>query len=79
LPLLAIAALIAAWRTRLRASVLLLAATSLGVFVAEALFSHIVSYRYLHAFPLLIWLNAGALLAAVTNGGGKSRTVTSRS
>ncbi|MET0229643.1 MAG: hypothetical protein ABW186_01780 [Rhodanobacteraceae bacterium] len=64
LPLLAIAAAVAAWRTRVRASALLLAATSLGVFVAEALFSHIVSYRYLHAFPLLVWLNAGALLAS---------------
>jgi hypothetical protein len=64
LPLLAIAAGVVAWRTRLRAPVLLLAATSLGAFLAEALFSHIVSYRYLQAFPLLIWLNVGALVAA---------------
>jgi hypothetical protein len=63
LPLLAIAAVAFAWRTRMRAPVLLLAATSLGAFAAEALFSHIVSYRYLHAFPLLVWLDAGALLA----------------
>jgi hypothetical protein len=63
LPLLAIALVAAAWRTRLRAPALLLAAASLGAFVAQALFSHIVSYRYLHAFPLLVWLNAGALLA----------------
>jgi hypothetical protein len=63
LPLIAIALAAAAWRTRLRAPALLLAATSLGAFVAEALFSHIVSYRYLHAFPLLVWLDAGALLA----------------
>ena len=63
LPLLAIAVGVAGWRTQLRAPALLLAATSLGAFVAEALFSHIVSYRYLHAFPLLVWLNLGALLA----------------
>jgi len=63
LPLLAIAVVVAGWRTQLRAPALLLGATSLGAFVAEALFSHIVSYRYLHAFPLLVWLNLGALLA----------------
>jgi hypothetical protein len=60
LPLLAIALAVSAWRTPFRAAALLLAATSLGAFVAEALFSHIVSYRYLHAFPLLVWLNIGA-------------------
>ncbi len=63
LPLLAIAVVVAGWRTQLRAPALLLAGTSLGAFVAEALFSHIVSYRYLHAFPLLVWLNLGALIA----------------
>ena len=63
MPLLAIVVAFVAWRTRIRAPVLLLAATSLGAFFAQALFSHIVSYRYLHAFPLLIWLNVGALIA----------------
>jgi hypothetical protein len=63
LPLLAIATGVAGWRTRDRAPALLLALVSFGAFAAEALFSHIVSYRYLHAFPLLAWLNVGARIA----------------
>lgn len=62
LPLLALATLAMGWRTR-HAAMLLLGLTSLGLFLGHALFSSIVSYRYLHAFPLFFWLNAGAIAA----------------
>ena len=62
LPLLALTTLTMGWRTR-HAAMLLLALTSLGLFLGHALFSSIVSFRYLHAFPMLVWLNAGAIAA----------------
>ena len=65
LPPLSLIMLACTWRSQRRAAALLLCATSLGVFFGHALFSHIVSYRYLHAFPLLMGLNAGALAAAL--------------
>lgn len=50
------------WRTR-RGAVVVLALASLGLFVGHALFSSIVSFRYLHAFPFFIALNLGAIVA----------------
>lgn len=67
LPLLALATLAMGWRTR-HAAMLLLALTSLGLFLGHALFSSIVSYRYLHAFPLFVWLNLGAIAAWIRHG-----------
>lgn len=60
LPVLGVASLVMGWRTR-NAPILLLALTSLGLFLGHALFSSIVSFRYLHAFPMFIWLNVGAM------------------
>jgi hypothetical protein len=62
LPLLALTTLAMGWRTR-HAAMLLLGLTSLGLFLGHALFSSIVSFRYLHAFSLFVWLNAGAITA----------------
>lgn len=62
---LALAALIANWR-RARAAALLLATGAAGLVLAQALFSHIVSFRYLHPFPPLLLLAAGALFAALS-------------
>lgn len=61
---LAIVMLMAQWR-RERSSALLLAATSTGMVAAQTLFSHIVSFRYLHPFPLMVLLCVGALAVAV--------------
>ncbi len=62
---LALAMLILAWPTALRAPALLLALATLGLFASHALFSPIVSFRYLHPFPWLVWVDAGALVAAL--------------
>ena len=67
LPLLALATLTMGWRTR-QAAMLLLALTSLGLFLGHALFSSIVSFRYLHAFPMFVWLNVGAIVACIHRG-----------
>ncbi len=64
LPLLALSTIALGWRIR-NAPMLLLGLTSLGLFLGHALFSSIVSFRYLHAFPLFVWLNAGALANAI--------------
>jgi hypothetical protein len=61
---LAIMALVANWH-RARAAASLLTATALGMVLAQALFSHIVSFRYLHPFPLVFLLGVGAWLGAV--------------
>jgi len=61
---LAIVMLILQWRWA-RSSALLLAATSAGMVVAQTLFSHIVSFRYLHPFPFMVLLCVGALAVAV--------------
>lgn len=61
---LAIVMLILQWR-RARSSALLLAATSAGMVVGQTLFSHIVSFRYLHPFPFMVLLCVGALAVAV--------------
>lgn len=62
LPLLALVSIGVGWRSR-QAALLLLGLVSLGMFFGHALFSSIVSFRYLHAFPMLALLNAGALAA----------------
>lgn len=65
---LALLAIILNWR-RARYPALLLLAISCGMFTSEALFSHIVSFRYLHPFPFAVLLCIGACLAA-TQGRG---------
>lgn len=52
------------WSAR-NAAMLLLGLTSVGMFLGHALFSSIVSFRYLHAFPMAVLLDAGALAAWV--------------
>lgn len=70
---LALLALIAQW-SRARAPVLLLALCCIGQFLSTALFSHIVSFRYLHPIPLLVLLCLGAISAALVNRyGGRLR------
>lgn len=59
---LGIATMSAGWRDARSAS-LLLGLASIGVVAAHALFSHIISFRYLHAFPFFVLLNVGALIA----------------
>ncbi len=59
---LAVLALATGWRRRRDVS-LLLALTSAGLFLGHALFSAIVSFRYLHAFPFFVLLNVGAITA----------------
>ena len=61
---LALLALALSWRSA-RTATLLLAASSAGLVLAQALFSHIVSFRYLHPFPFLLLLTSGVLLAAM--------------
>lgn len=59
---LAAVTLASGWRVR-RGESFLLALASLGLFLGHALFSSIVSYRYLHPFPFFLALNAGAIAA----------------
>ncbi|MFO1516257.1 MAG: glycosyltransferase family 39 protein [Lysobacterales bacterium] len=75
---LALAAVAVQWRRR-RAAMLLLALASLGQVAALALFSHIVSFRYLHPLPGLFLLALGGLCgvlsrppAAPDGDGGRS-------
>ena len=62
---LGIATMLAGWRDARSAS-LLLGLVSLGAVAAHVLFSHIISFRYLHAFPFFVLLNVGALTALIT-------------
>jgi len=67
-----------AQRKRPLAAPLLLALTACGFVLAMMLFSHIVSFRYLHPFPFMVILCVGALIAAVAgrsaqNGDNQSR------
>lgn len=59
---LAMLALLRLWHRR-RAAVTLLALTALGLVAGHLLFSHIVSFRYLHPFPPLMLICAAAALA----------------
>lgn len=58
---LALTALLRLWPQR-RSAAALLALTALGLIAGQLLFSHIVSFRYLHPFPLLLLLCAAATL-----------------
>ncbi len=58
---LALAMLVAQWKTR-REPALLLALLAVGIVFGEVLCSHIISYRYLHPLPMLLLLCAAALL-----------------
>jgi hypothetical protein len=61
---LALVMLFVQWR-RVKAAALLLAATCAGLVLSMALFSHIVSFRYLHPMPFLVFLCLGAALSPV--------------
>ena len=66
LPILALVplALVAAalsWGARNRAQVLLLAFASWGLVASHLLFAHIVSFRYLHAFPWFVLANVSVI------------------
>lgn len=67
---LGIATIFAGWRDTRSAS-LLLGLVSLGVVAAHVLFSHIISFRYLHAFPFFVLLNIGALIALFAHRRGQ--------
>lgn len=56
------------WRGPRRAQALLLFLSAGGLFLGHALFSHIVSFRYLHAFPWMLAIVAGASIAAGRRG-----------
>ena len=60
----AIAALWLGWKLPRRELRVLLALASLGLVAAHVLFSHIVSFRYLHPFPWFVLANAAVLLQA---------------
>lgn len=62
---LALMALLRNWNQR-REAALLLCLTALGLVTGQLLFSHIVSFRYLHPFPALLLLCLAATLAAPT-------------
>lgn len=62
---LAIAALWLGWRLPRRELRVLLALTSLGLVAAHVLFSHIVSFRYLHPLPWFVLANAAVLAQAL--------------
>lgn len=63
LPPLALMALLRNWNQH-REAALLLCLTALGLVAGQLLFSHIVSFRYLHPFPTLLLLCLAATLAA---------------
>jgi hypothetical protein len=58
---LALVAAALGWSTRARAQVLLLMFASLGLVASHLLFAHIVSFRYLHAFPWFVLANLAAI------------------
>lgn len=66
-------ALVAALRlgSARRSAALLLALTALGLVAGQLLFSHIVSFRYLHPFPPLLLLCAAATLAPARRRSGR--------
>ncbi|MBL8298525.1 MAG: hypothetical protein JNN30_09280 [Rhodanobacteraceae bacterium] len=68
----ALVAALRLWRRR-RSAALLLALTALGLVAGQLLFSHIVSFRYLHPFtPLLLICAAAAFAPAMRS---RTRTV----
>ncbi|MBB5206973.1 hypothetical protein [Chiayiivirga flava] len=62
---LALAALALGWRAPGRDLRVLLCLASLGLVAQHVLFSHIVSYRYLHPLPWFMLANGAALAAAL--------------
>lgn len=73
---LALATLVAGWRTPERPQYLLLSLASLGLVASHLLFSHIVSFRYLHPLPWFVLANLAALLgcaaARLTSTAGRA-------
>ena len=66
-------ALLALWRGRHAPGQevrVLLALTSLGLVTGHVLFSHIVSFRYLHPLPWFVLANVAALLTTPASRGG---------
>lgn len=66
---LALIALLRQWRQR-RDTVVLLCLTALGLVAGQLLFSHIISFRYLHPFPPLVLLCLAACFALPRRGNG---------
>jgi hypothetical protein len=62
---LALATLVLGWKLPRRELRVLLALASLGLVAAQVLFSHIVSFRYLHPFPWFVLANAAVLAQAL--------------
>ncbi|MEO8673909.1 MAG: hypothetical protein ABI411_21575 [Tahibacter sp.] len=58
---LAVATLVRLWHIR-RTAALLLAFTAIGMVTGQLLFSHIVSFRYLHPFAPLLWMTLAVLI-----------------
>lgn len=58
---LALVAAALSWGARNRAQVLLLAFASWGLVASHLLFAHIVSFRYLHAFPWFVMANVSVI------------------
>ena len=64
---LALLTLAVGWRRERRDLYALLALASLGMVASHVLFSHIVSFRYLHPFPWFVLANVAALLGSSTH------------
>jgi hypothetical protein len=70
---LALAALWLGWALPRRELRVLLALTSLGLVAAHLLFSHIVSFRYLHPLPWFVLANAAVLAQALRSRNTQKR------
>lgn len=66
---LALATLAIGWRRERRDLYALLALASLGLVASHLLFSHIVSFRYLHPFPWFVLANGAAILGTLPRTG----------
>lgn len=58
------AAIVAAWRTPLRAQVLLAGVIAIGMVLAHLLFVNVAFYRYLHPLPFMVGLTVLPLVSA---------------
>lgn len=72
---LALLTLATGWRRERRDLYALLAFASLGLAASHLLFSHIVSFRYLHPYPWFVLANATAILAAASRAGVTGKKV----
>lgn len=70
---LALVTLALGWRLPGRDLRVLLCLISLGLVAQHVLFSHIVSFRYLHPLPWFVLANAGLLVAALAARSGRGR------